>query len=107
MSRLKFIVLAIISAFMATLCCLPALLFLLFGVSFSALSFTDELARFRPIFTAISIVFYITSLYFVLFRKNSCVIGAGRKKWYFIYILSGILIFLLLFYPEILGRFYA
>ena len=92
---------------MATLCCLPALLFLLFGVSFSALSFVENLAKFRWIFSLISIIFYLFSIYFVLFHKKTCVVGAVRKKWYFIYILIGFILFLLLAYPEILGEFYA
>ncbi|MGG7047881.1 MULTISPECIES: aryl sulfotransferase [unclassified Campylobacter] len=107
MKHIKFIFLAIVSAFMATLCCLPALLFVLFGTSFSFLSFLEPLSQYRTIFTMLSLVSFGVSIFYIFFNQNTCSLDSRRKRWYVIYALLGFLLVILLFYPEILGELYA
>ncbi|WP_169754567.1 aryl sulfotransferase [Campylobacter curvus] len=95
------------SAFVATLCCLPALLFLLFGTSFSFLSWTQGLYEYRTLFSVLALVSFVLCGIFIFYKPKSCALGVGRKKWLFIYIISGAIVLCLLFYPEILGKFYA
>lgn len=98
---------AIGSAFAATLCCLPALLFLLFGTSFSFLSWAEAMSEYRWALSAVAVTCFVLSAGFLFRSPTHCKVGAGRKKWIFIYVLIGFLLVLLLAYPEILGRFYA
>ncbi|WP_249317596.1 aryl sulfotransferase [Campylobacter mucosalis] len=107
MKHIKFLILATASAFMVTLCCLPVLLFVLFGTSFSFLSFLEPLSEFRLIFTMFSLICFALSIFFIFFNQNTCAVGQRRKRWIFIYLLFAFLMIILLAYPEILGEFYA
>ncbi|MBR8462042.1 aryl sulfotransferase [Campylobacter sp. faydin G-140] len=107
MKRVFGLVTALFSAFAATLCCLPALLFLLFGTSFSFLSWMNSLYEYRTFLSVLAVISFVLSAFFVLVYPKSCVVGSGRRKWILIYIMSAFLIVILLAYPEILGRFYA
>ena len=88
---------AIFSAVAATFCCLPALLFLIFGASFSIFSGAEALEGYRAPLSA-----------FFFFKKpRACSLQSGRKKWILIYALLGALLAFMLTYPEILGGLYA
>lgn len=99
------LLLSLSSAFMATLCCLPALLFLLFGTSFSFLSFASNLYEYRILFTIISLVCFAFWAVFVFKKDKSCDIKFKKNKAYVLIFAFFVLNFIL-FYPEILGYFY-
>ena len=101
------IIAAVFSSLAATLCCLPALLFLIFGASFSFLSWADALSDFRGVFSAFGVACFAASVFFAFRPAKSCDLGCARKKRILIYVLLAILLGFLLFYPEILGSFYA
>ena len=67
---------SVISALAATLCCLPALLFLIFGASFSLLSSQaiESLTELRPYFTALNKILSILLLASVAFANQNFVI---------------------------------
>lgn len=90
--------------FLATSCCLPPLVFLLFGFGIS-FSVTEALEPYRWYLSALAIgCFLLYSWYFRKDCKQACKIDSKRKIVYFI---LGICLGLVLFYPEILGWFYA
>ena len=91
------------SAIGATLCCLPALLFLLFGTSFSFLSWTQNLYEYRTPLSVVAVICFVISGV-ALFYSN---LSYKKKKWILIYILFGVILLLLLTYPELLGEIYA
>jgi len=91
---------AIFTAVLSTSCCLPAFLFLFFGVSVGSLSFLQELNFLRIPLSVLSIVFLI--YYFVKKRKAitcECTKTVDIKK-YILGILFPLIIALILFYPE-------
>lgn len=94
------------SAVMATLCCLPALLFLLFGATFSLLSFLNPLVDFRLEFSIIAVLFFILWGILIFKGAKNCDLKA-RKRTKFLAIFYLVLLVFLLLYPEILGYFYA
>ena len=104
---LWFLAAAVFSSLAATLCCLPALLFLIFGASFSFLSWADALSDFRGVFSAFGVACFAASTFFAFRTAKSCGLGCAHKKRIVIYVLLAILLGFLLFYPEILGSFYA
>ena len=61
---------SVASALAATLCCLPALLFLIFGASFSLLSSEaiESLTELRPYFTALAAICFAASAFY-FFKK--------------------------------------
>ncbi|WP_418180877.1 aryl sulfotransferase [Aliarcobacter lanthieri] len=96
---------AVITALLSTLCCLPALLFLFFGITSGVLVFFTTLEVTR-------VPLVILTLFFLFFafknfrRKISCEYSKKEKlKSYLLLILFFILIISLLFYPEILPLF--
>ena len=91
---------AIFTAVLSTSCCLPAFLFLFFGVSVGSLSFLQELNFLRIPLSILSIVFLI--YYFVKSRKAiSCECTKSVSIWkYVLGILFPLIIALILFYPE-------
>ncbi|MBD5166118.1 aryl sulfotransferase [Helicobacter sp.] len=88
----------------ASLCCLPALLFLLFGFSFG-IAGVEILAPYRLILSLLSLLCFILYFYFGILRCD-CTKSCKRKRgisgflWLFV-------LLCILFYPEILGWFYA
>lgn len=54
---------AVITALLSTLCCLPAFLFIFFGVSSGVLSFFTTLEYTRVPLAILSIIFFIISIY--------------------------------------------
>lgn len=93
-----------ISAFLATACCLPALLFLLFGFSFGFLSFLESLSAFRIPLTLLSL--FILYLSYRAHRQKNLTCNLQKRRyffWAYTLILGGILMILL--FPELAGLF--
>lgn len=90
---------AFISALLATACCLPALLFLLFGVSFGFLSFLENLTFLRLPLTILSL-FLLFIAYKAHQKRFTC---NFRKRTFYMWIYLGVLgsIVLILLLPEI------
>ncbi|NLK65950.1 MAG: aryl sulfotransferase [Campylobacteraceae bacterium] len=100
---------AFTSAILATSCCLPALVFLLFGSSFAALSVFEPLTKYRWVLSAISFLFFVLFVYFKFIKKcSSCEITKKSKLKSAVMLFIAFLVFVfILFYPEILGWVYA
>ena len=96
---------AVFTALLSTICCLPALLFLFFGVSSGFLSFFTTLEYTRVPLAILSTIFFIIGIY--NFRKNIACKCSKKEiyKNYVFFIIFFILILGLLFYPEILPLF--
>lgn len=96
---------AVFSALLSTLCCLPAFLFLFFGISSGVLSFFPSLEFTRVPLAILSSLFFLISVY--NFRKKiSCACSKNdRVKQYIILCFLSIFILSLVFYPEILPLF--
>ena len=98
---------AIFSAVAATFCCLPALLFLIFGASFSIFSGAEALEGYRVPLSVLALFCFALSAFFFFKKPRTCSLQSGRKKWILIYALLGALLAFMLTYPEILGGLYA
>ncbi len=98
-SNYKVIVTAVIAALLSTSCCLPAFLFLFFGISIGSLSFLTQLDFLRIPLGILSIVFFI--IYFLTKRKKVLCECNGKKiKTYIGLFLLCLGLLALLFYPE-------
>lgn len=97
--------LAYIFSVLATLCCLPALVFLLFGFSFGILG-AEFLSTYRVPLSVVAVGFFVAYLW--NFQK-SCKKGVckNKAKSRIFQISAGTLLAFILFYPEIIGWFYA
>ncbi|MDX4067629.1 aryl sulfotransferase [Aliarcobacter skirrowii] len=96
---------AVITALLSTLCCLPALLFIFFGVSSGVLSYFTTLEYTRTPLAILAIIFFLISIYNFK-KKISCSCDKKvRFKTYIFVLIFFVLILLLLFYPEILPLF--
>lgn len=84
------IISSIISAFLATACCLAPFLFLVFGVSVSYLSFLQVLSPYQPIFSTIAfgVIIYLWYSYFKRI-KNNFVCSSKLCKNYKLYLSLG------------------
>ena len=98
---------AIFSAVAATFCCLPALLFLIFGASFSIFSGAEALEGYRAPLSVLALFCFALSAFFFFKKPRACSLQSRRKKWILIYALLGALLAFMLTYPEILGGLYA
>ncbi|MFL1706438.1 aryl sulfotransferase [Campylobacter sp. MOP7] len=98
---------SIISAFAATLCCLPALVFLIFGSTFTLFGFTEQLSEFRGILSILALVCLTLSIFYFFKKDRSCSLKKTGKKWLLIYVFLAVFVFILLSYPEVLGAIYA
>ena len=91
---------AVISAILAGSCCLAPLLFLLFGVSMSSLSFLQIFAPYQPYFIALAslVILYLWVDYFR--QKSAAVCSGSLCKHYLLYLTIGTLMVLVLIsYP--------
>jgi TusA-related sulfurtransferase len=92
---------SIVSAFLATACCLAPFLFLVFGVSVSSLSFLQVLSPYQPLFSsiAVGVIIYLWYGYFKRI-KNQFVCSSKLCKNYKLYLSIGT-VFVLIFstYP--------
>ena len=90
---------ALLSAFLATACCLPPLLFLVFGASFGFLSFLEILTPFRIPLSLLSL-----ALLYVSWRAytQKCFTCKVQKRTRYIWIYGVILTLMvaILLYPE-------
>jgi len=99
MKQKPLILSSILSAFLASSCCLAPLLFLVFGISASSLSFLQVLAPYKWLFSTISIV-VILYLWREYFKKNSITCSSNFCKNYTLYLSIGTLfVFILVSYP--------
>ncbi|QKF72966.1 putative mercuric transport protein MerT [Aliarcobacter faecis] len=96
---------AVFTALLSTLCCLPAFLFLFFGISSGVLSFFTTL-EFTRVPLLLLTIFFLVFAIFNFKRKISCKYSKKEKiKNYLLFSLFFIFILLLLFYPEIIPLF--
>ena len=106
MKKEKFVIIgAVFTALLSTLCCLPAFLFIFFGISSGVLSYFTTLEYSRVPFAILTIVFFIVA-FINLKRKISC--KCSKKeilKQYLFFLIFFILITLLLFYPVFIPYF--
>jgi len=92
---------SIVSAFLATACCLAPFLFLVFGVSMSSLSFLQLLSPYQPYFSlmAVGVIIYLWYNYFQRVKKQF-VCSTKLCKNYRLYLSIGtILVLIFSTYP--------
>lgn len=90
---------ALLSAFLATACCLPPLLFLVFGASFGFLSFLEVLTPLRIPLSLFSLVLLYVSWRAYTQKCFTCKVQKRtRYVWFYSIILT--LIVAILLYPE-------
>jgi mercuric ion transport protein len=92
---------ALFASFLSTLCCLPPLLFLLFGVSIGSFGFLTSWEFLRIPLAVLSIVLVALALFYRN-RTQSC--SCNQKTSYktkAIYVTIFFLVSIFLFYPEI------
>ena len=90
---------ALLSAFLATACCLPPLLFLVFGVSFGFLSFLEVLTPFRIPLSLFSVLILYVSWRAYTQECFTCKVQK-RTRYVWIYGIVLTLIVVILLYPE-------
>ena len=96
---------AVFTALLSTLCCLPAFLFLFFGISSGVLSYFTNLEYSRIPLVILTIIFLIFA-FKNLKQKISC--KCSKKEVYkqcFYFLLFFFVIVALLLYPEFLPLF--
>jgi len=91
---------ALFSALAATACCLPPLLFLLFGISFGALSFLEVLTPFRIPLSLFSLLILWLSWRSYAHHTFGCSIQKRRRYLALYSIIFGVVLVILL-YPEV------
>ena len=94
------IITAFVSAFLATACCLPPLLFLLFGISFGFLGFLEVLAPYRIPLSLVSLGILYLSYRAYSQKCLTCKLEKRKKNRIVFGIALGIIIIMLL-YPEV------
>lgn len=99
------VVASFFSAFLATLCCLPAFLFIFFGISSTWFAYMTSLEFLRIPMSLVSLGFFIFGI-LSLRKKQSCTLDK-KQKVRSIILLSILFLSLafLLFYPEIIPFF--
>lgn len=100
MKNINLFFTAVFTAVLSTSCCLPAFLFLFFGISVGSLSFLQELEFLRIPLALLSLVLLV--LYFVK-RKKMISCECEKKvdiKTYILGVSFPLIIGMLLFYPE-------
>lgn len=96
---------AVTTALLSTMCCLPAFLFLLFGISSGALAYFANLEYTRIPLAIFSAIFFIFT--FINFRRKITCKCSKKEivKQYSFFIIFSLFLGSLLFYPEILPFF--
>ena len=96
---------AVFTALLSTLCCLPAFLFLFFGITSGVLTYFTTFEYIRIPLAFLAMTFYIFTL--INFRKKiSC--RCSKKelfKQYILFLIFFIVVITLLFYPELIPYF--
>ena len=92
---------SIVSAILASTCCLAPLLFLLFGVSMGSLTFLQIFAPYHTYFSLFSIVLILYLWYdYIKKRKNALVCDTPLCKNYKLYLVLGSLfVIVMITYP--------
>ncbi|QKF81790.1 transporter [Halarcobacter ebronensis] len=96
---------AVITALLSTLCCLPAFLFIFFGISSGLLSYFTTFTYARIPLAILTIILFIYGIKKYM-RNNSCECTKKEKikKSFFISFLLLFFLFVLL-YPELIPLF--
>ncbi|WP_024954560.1 mercuric transporter MerT family protein [Sulfurospirillum arcachonense] len=81
---------AIMAAFLASSCCLAPLLFLVFGISVSSLSFLQVLAPYKWVFSLVSIA-VIVYLWYQFLKKDNFTCNSKTCNNYKLYLIIGTL----------------
>jgi mercuric ion transport protein len=97
MKHIDLIVTAVFTAVLSTSCCLPAFLYLFFGISVGSLSFLQEFGFLRIPLALLSIILLV-----LYYKKSKQSIFCEKTKKIDIkkYIVFPMLIMILLLYPE-------
>ena len=106
MKQNKFVIIgAVLTALLSTLCCLPAFIFLFFGISSGVLSFFTTLEFTRIPLAILTIIFFVFAI--LNFRKKIVCKCSKKDRIKQSVYFSAFLVFIifLLFYPEILPLF--
>lgn len=90
---------ALVASLFATACCLPPLLFLVFGVSFGFLSFLEVLTPFRIPLSLFSVLILYVSWRAYTHKCFTCKVQK-RTRYVWIYGIVLTLIVVILLYPE-------
>jgi hypothetical protein len=98
---------AVVSAFLASTCCLAPLLFLLFGVSVSSLSFLQVFAPYHGYFSAAALLLSLYLWIDYLRKKRTQTACCSRLCRYHLHYLVAGTLFVVLFvsYPYWIDRF--
>ncbi len=96
---------AVFTALLSTLCCLPAFLFIFFGISGGILTYFTTLEYIRIPMAVLTVILFIYGIK-KLNKKIKCECTRGEKlKNYSFIILSFLLVLFILLYPEIIPMF--
>jgi TusA-related sulfurtransferase len=92
---------ALISAFLASTCCLGPLLFLIFGVSVGSLSFLHIFTPYRIYFSiaAVVVILYLWWYYFFKLRKKPVCEGSICKNYVKYLSIGSVFVLIMLTYP--------
>ncbi len=92
---------SIISAFLAGTCCLAPLLFLIFGVSMSSLSFLSIFAPYQTLFSiiAVAILVYLWYGYFKRIKSGFACYSKLCKNYKLYLIIGTIIVIIFISYP--------
>ena len=92
---------AVVTAILASTCCLAPLLFLLFGISVGSLSFLQFFAPYKIYFTisAVLIISYLWGNYFFVLRKKVVCEGNICKNYLKYLVVGTIFVAVMLTYP--------
>ncbi|NLA51107.1 MAG: hypothetical protein GX860_03120, partial [Alcaligenaceae bacterium] len=77
-SSMVWLVGAFGSALVATFCCLPALLFLLFGSSFGLLAILGPLEKYRVVLSVLALLCFVIFIW-ARFYRASCELNRGLR----------------------------
>lgn len=97
---------AMVVSILSTMCCVPALIFLVFGISTASLSFLSSFEIVRIPLGMISVVLFG---FWIYFKNKKMVCDCQKIARFKLAVLSGSLfmtILVLLFYPEFLVGFF-
>jgi len=99
------IISAVFTALLSTLCCLPAFLFIFFGISGGILTYFTTLEYIRIPMAVLTVVLFIYGIR-KLNKKIKCECTKGEKlKNYTFVVLAFLLVLSILLYPEIIPMF--
>lgn len=92
---------SVFSALLASLCCLGAVSYLLFGVALGSLNALDIPTWSRVLFSALAILFLLLGI--MARAKKGCPLNASKTIGY---IVLSIFVICIIFLPQLAGYFY-